>query len=251
MQPSGESPSKRVSPVTCTGERGNPTAFQCPEQTLWGVLILPVSSKKKGCKQRLSWASCICIRENKQNTNKAQECCTPSQLWSWHRRTHRYSCTTCPFQPGRGSAAQGSPPKLRALHTSHRATVHSFFPKTLGCWGTAATSTALWRADKACALCKIKVLFHLLSKLCLLSLIISPVSYPIINTGWSSISWGSWVGVRCLHCPAAQSHLTCSGSGTFVLGAQQRSQCAYFPSSWAQSPPNSSTKRQACVLISV
>lgn len=207
--------------------------------------------KKKGCKQRLSWASCICIRENEQNTNKAQECCTLSQLWSWHRRTHRYSCTTCPFQPGRGSAAQGSPPKLCALHTSHRATAHSFFPKTLGCWGTAATSIALWRADKACALCKIKVLFHLLSKLCPLSFIISPVSYPIINTGWSSISWGSWVGVRCLHCPAAQSHLACSGSGTFVLGAQQRSQCAYFPSSWAQSPPNSSMKRQACVLISV
>ena len=46
MQPSGESPSKWVSPIACTGEGGNPTAFQCPEQTLWGVSILPVSSKK-------------------------------------------------------------------------------------------------------------------------------------------------------------------------------------------------------------
>lgn len=47
MQPSGESPSKWVSPIICTGERGNPTAFQCPEPILWGVLILPVSSKKR------------------------------------------------------------------------------------------------------------------------------------------------------------------------------------------------------------
>lgn len=60
------------------------------------------------------------------------------------------------LQPGEGSAAQNSPKALCTAHI-HRATVHSFFLKTLGCWGTAAAPTALWRADKPCALRKIAV----------------------------------------------------------------------------------------------
>lgn len=45
---------------------GNLTAFQCPDQTVWGEWILPASSKN-GCKQRLSWGSSSCIKENKLN----------------------------------------------------------------------------------------------------------------------------------------------------------------------------------------
>lgn len=111
--------------------------------------------EKKECKQRLSWASSGCIKENKQNINKVQTCCTTSQLWSLHRRAQRHSCTVS-LQPGEGSAAQNSPKALCTAHI-HRATAHSFFLKTLGCWGTAAAPTALWRADKPCALRKIAV----------------------------------------------------------------------------------------------
>lgn len=187
MQPAAESPSKRVSPVICTKEGGNPTAFQCP---VWGVLILPASSKKKGMQAKPLLGQ--------QQLHQGE--------WTEHKQSPGVLHTLLAVIPTGGHtgtaalhvpSSPGQPPEHCALQTPHRPTAHSFFLKTLGCWEQLLHPLpyAGLTNHVPCG----KVPFHLLSWLCLLSFIISPVSYPIVNAEWLNISWGSWGEVFALY----------------------------------------------------
>lgn len=72
--------------------------------------------QNKGWKQRLPWTSCICIKENEQDINEVQTCCTPSKLCSQQRRARRYSCNVSPFPAWGGKRCLGQ--SLKALCTA-------------------------------------------------------------------------------------------------------------------------------------